>query len=234
MFTAYHRTRYWAPVLESWQAVRGLHDWTPTVYLEPSSQQDTMRALAADANIDVRLNPHRRGVLSNPWHAVDSAFSDGADFVVLAEDDVLVSEDILEYFTWASTTLDRSRILAVCACSMAPTVDPADTRTVAPGDRFNPLVWGTWREHWFDVLGDTWDHDYSTGTPNAPQSGWDWNINLRVMPGRWQVAAPLASRSTHIGQYNGTHMHPVAFPASQSPTFAAHHPPGPYRWVSDR
>ncbi len=222
VFTATDRPYYFQPVLDSWRTARGFLDWHPTVHLEPSPVQDAMLRMAHGAQADVQVNRRRLGVLRNPWNALDSAFTAGADFVVLAEDDVLVSDDVLDYFTWASTALAHEHVLAVCACSMQPQPD-ADVNLVVTHRRFNPLVWGTWRDRWTTVLRDTWDHDYSSGTPDAPQSGWDWNINLRVMQD-WVVAAPVVSRSTHIGKYGGTHMRPEDFTGSVAPTFAATHP----------
>ncbi len=227
VFTATDRPYYFQPVLTSWQRNQGLSDWSPTVFLEPSPVRESMVRLATNAGFDVHLNRTRRGVLRNPWHALDTAFGAGADFVVLAEDDVLVSEDILTYFTWASTTFADAHVLAACACSMQPQVDPQRANHVVTHPRFNPLVWGTWADRWHGVLRDTWDLDYSTGTAEQPQSGWDWNINLRVM-GDWTVASPLASRSTHIGKYGGTHMRPDDFAGSTAPSFADRHPTAPF------
>lgn len=229
VFTATDRPYYFQPVMRSWADVRGVHDWNPTVYLEPTRTWETMAAIAYDElDAAVHLNPSRRGVLDNPWHALNSAFQD-AEFVVLAEDDIVVSDDILEYFTWAAHTLRDEHILAICAWSPARTCPPEQTQLILRQQWFNPLVWGTWRDRWTTVLRDTWDHHYSSGTTEAPQSGWDWNINLRVIvAGAWDVVAPLASRTTHIGERGGTHTTPESFPASMAATFTAHRDPAPF------
>lgn len=227
VFTAYNRPTYFTRVMQTWAGVRDFTAWQPTVHLEPGADQDTMRAIAEAAGAVVHLNTHRRGVLTNPWHAVDTAFTAGATFVVLAEDDVLVSDDVLEYFTWAAATLADQHVLAVRACSMKPTCHPDEDHVVDIGPTFNPLVWGTWADRWTTVLRDTWDHDYSSGTAEHPQSGWDWNIVLRVKAD-WQFAGPRASRSTHIGKYGGAHMLPKDFAASEAPTFRPHRDPAPF------
>ncbi len=226
VYTAYNRPAYFRTVLESWGGVRGFADWKPTVHLEPSDHADEMIAIAVAAGVLVRPNRHRRGVLGNPWHALDRAFNAGADFVVLAEDDVIVSDDILEYFTWASEHCRADTTLAVCASNH--TTDPAaDEYAALRSNRFCPLVWGTWVEQWTGVLRDTWDHDYGSGTPDAPQSGWDWNINLRVM-GERHVIVPAASRSRHIGRVDGTHTTALSFPGSVARTFRPHREMGTY------
>lgn len=216
VFTAYNRPRYFEQVMTAWSQVRGFADWQPTVCLEPSPFESTMSAIAGEVGADVRLNPRKLGVLTNPWQALDTAFVDGADFVVLAEDDVLVSSDVLEYFTWAAQRFaDNPHVLCVCAFSQTGHADPTN---VFLHDRFAPLVWGTWRDRWQGGLAATWDFDYSTGRADGTPSGWDWNINLRVAAGR-RFVTPGQSRSDHIGQFQGTHMMPQDFPASRAVTF---------------
>lgn len=233
VFTATNRPFYFRPVLDAWIAVRGFAGWRPLVFVEPTPVAAQMAALAAAAGAAVVRNPVRRGVLSNPWHALDHAFADGADFAVLAEDDVLVSDDVLEYFTWAAASFADAHLLTVCAASFAPACAPGHEQHTVRTKQFCPLVWGTWADRWTGVLRESWDHDYSSGTPQAPQSGWDWNINLRVMAD-WDALAPVASRSTHIGEHLGAHTTAATFPGSQAPTFRPHRPPAPFVAPSNR
>jgi len=228
VFTAYNRPRYFSPVMTTWWKVREYADWQPRVFLEPGPAEHTMTRIATTYGAQVHLNPHRRGVLSNPWHALDTAFTEGADFVVLAEDDVMVSDDVLEYFTYASAAFRTDHVLGICANSNATTCSPADEGLLRRTKAINPLVWGTWADRWTGVLRDTWDHSYSSGTPDAPQSGWDWNIALRVIQD-WTVIAPYASRSTHIGEYGGTHCTVAQFPDTVAPTFNPCRPRTTYR-----
>ncbi len=227
VFTAYNRPRYFETVLYTWAQVRGFHDWQPQVFLEPSEHAARMNTLAHLTGITVSHNPHRLGVLTNPWHALDTAFRDGADFVVLAEDDLLPSTDVLEFFTWAAHTLPGD-VLAVCAASLAPAATAAQDHDITLSGTFCSQLWGTWADRWTGVLRETWDHDYSSG--GADESGWDWNIYRRLVPGR-RVAHPVASRVTHIGRFGGTHTTEASFPASQLPTYVQHRPPGVYRLV---
>lgn len=228
VYTAYNRPDYFTQVMQSWAQVRGYADWQPTVHLEPSRWQDAMTGIAVESGATVKLNPLRRGVLTNPWHALDTTFTD-ADFAVLAEDDVLVSSDVLEYFSWAAARFaaDHS-VLGVCAFSRSDHSDPA---AVYLNDRFtSPLVWGTWSDRWPE-LRDTWDFDYSSGLATGTPSGWDWNIALRVGAGR-RFVTPRQSRSDHIGQFNGAHMQPQDFAASRAVSFLPHRPRCVYRLES--
>ncbi len=225
VFTAYNRPRYLQATLASWAAVRGWQDATRHMFLEPGPAASHMLTIARLHGLAVHHNPVRHGVLHNPWVALQDAFAT-EEFAILAEDDIVVSDDILEYFTWARDRFATDGgVLAVCANTKAATSQ--DDNLVLRGRHFDPLVWGTWRDRWTDVLRDTWDHDYSSGTREHPQSGWDWNINLRVLGNR-DVLWPASSRSNHIGAHAGTHTTLLSFPGSVSPTFRPHRPPAPF------
>lgn len=228
VFTAYNRPRYFEEVLYTWAQVRGFRDWNPVVFLEPSDQAARMGTLARLAGVPVHRNDRRLGVLTNPWTALDTAFADGADFVVLAEDDLLPSSDALEYFTWAATEHAGTDVIAVCAASLAPCAAPEQEHHVTLSGTFCSQLWGTWASTWAELLRDTWDHDYSSGSPH--EAGWDWNIYRRLVPGR-RVLHPVASRVTHIGRFGGQHTTEATFPASQLPTYVQHRSTGTYRLV---
>ncbi len=224
------RPEYFHDVANSWTKVRGLHHWSPYVSLEPTHRLADMHAVAASYGLEVRINPARFGVLEHPWQILHRAFDgdDPADFAVIAEDDVLVSDDILEYYNWAAKRFEDEHILTVCSSSFHEAADPADNYRAVVHTGFTPMCWGTWASRWHGVLRDTWDHNYGSGTPERPESGWDWNLNLRVIPrGGWEVVSPVASRTDHIGAF-GTHTTAISFPGSRSATYAQHRDPGEF------
>lgn len=227
VMTAFNRPTYFRDVCDSWWRARHFEAWHPRVHLEPSVHAAEMAVIAVGSGWNVTLNAERHGVLHNPWTAFDAAFTDGADFVVLAEDDVVVSDDVLEYFDWAAESYrDEPDVLAACAWTQATgehlREDVGGTQT-----GFSPLVWGTWRDRWEGILRDTWDHDYSTGE-NGQHAGWDWNINLRVGHGS-KFVYPEVTRSDHIGEYGGIHMTSAMFHTSRAPAFTSHHEPQQWR-----
>jgi hypothetical protein len=219
-FTANNRPFYLRPVIESWNAARNLPYWHAQAYIEPSDVQEEMSEiiLGLNTSVDVILNETTAGVLTNPWNALEAAFSSGADFVVLAEDDVVVSNDVLEYFEWASIEYETSHhVLTINAFSQLG----GSPNTVTTEDaNFNPLIWGTWKNRWYDYLRDTWDKDYSTGNPDGSEAGWDWNINRIIKANDFTVVKPFQSRSDHIGEYLGTHMTPDLYPESRGTDFS--------------
>lgn len=233
--TAYNRPDYLAQTLESWARVRGLGRWHIVFRVEPSDVQDEILSLIdafeqkADlASIETILNPERYGVLHHPWVGFEDLFGH-FDFVARTEDDLLVATDILEYLEWASEHFQFDADVAA-VLGYASGEAGASAADVVVEQWFSPLVWGTWRHRWVDVIRDTWDHDYSTfnGTPGN-QAGWDWNLNTRVLPSLGLLCAhPAVSRSNHIGVHG---VHGTAENFRITPSFVADQPPVLYRAV---
>lgn len=227
VFTVSNRPHYLARTLESWSRVRGAGGVTARFFCEPGCPEAVEMCLRATFfwNTQVVLHECRAGVLVNPWIALSSAFAD-RDFAVLAEEDLIVSADTLEYFGWASERFeDDGEVLGVCAHSGA---ESADLAAVHLADGFSPWVWGTWWDRWGATLSPTWDKDYSSG--GAGDSGWDWNINKRIMPRNgYKMVMPEVTRSQNIGQYGGAHALPADFAGTQVASFRENVPPQQYR-----
>lgn len=221
------RLDYLRSTLDSWRRVRGLKDWLFRFHVEPDdslaqSNIDLINDWTVDmdlTDVHVVYNTSRMGVLRNPWSAFESAFALGAWFVLLVEEDVLVSPDVLEYFDrTAQIFAEQKAALAVCGSYFGEAGAPME---IYLAQDFCPLTWGTWSDRWRSVLRDTWDHDYSTGNQDGSEAGWDWNIRRRIIPERQMACVfPRVSRSLHIGKH-GVHMRPEDFAASQAPSFGS-------------
>jgi hypothetical protein len=231
--TAYNRPAYLQQVLHSWETVRGLRDWHFVAMIEPSPFQwqikEELELFVEKAGLtdyEILINPVRYGVLHHPWVGFTRLLLQrNFDFVVRAEDDLIVSDDILEYFSWAA---ERYRYDEKVATVQAFTQQQSgNVGEVMTTDDFSPLVWGTWRSWWDNLLGPTWDHDYSTNNGvYGQEAGWDWNINTRIFPAHGlKSIVPGRSRVDNIGQV-GTHSDPRDF--VQAPTFEAHRDPVAY------
>lgn len=238
VLTAFDRPHYLQQVVESWLDVRGTESWDFIASIEPSTFEiqnktrmlfEAMDRYTEFADFSVRINEKVQGVLEHPWMCFQGLFDLGDyEFVVRAEDDLLVSSDILEYFSWAAETYaDDAEILTVNAFTKEE--GPQDRARRSP--RFNPWVWGTWQDRWIDTIGPTWDHDYSTynGHPGN-ESGWDWNLDTRVMPKlELQSLYPTASRAQNIGEH-GVHGTPSNLVRTSS--FQEYRVPCRYREIS--
>jgi hypothetical protein len=234
LLTAYDRPRYLEPVLDAWAAVRGLDGWHLRVAVEPSPVRDEVVDLVrafvgttGHGDTEVVLNPTRLGVLENPYAHLDALFRGGHGFVVRAEDDLLVSDDVLELFAHVAAAYADDPTVATAHAFSADAPGPGADELVRTTD-FCPWVWGTWRDRWLDLIGPTWDRDYSTWNVEPGfETGWDWNLNTRVFPAHGlHAVAPAVSRVQNIGEV-GEHGTPEDL--VPAPTFAAHQAPQPFR-----
>lgn len=209
VFTVCDRPDYLEQALASWRRVRGVERHRFHFQVEPTLATPANVALIEQFGQDVlapvswQVNPTLLGVHLNPYVAFIHGFG-AADYVVLCEDDVVVSEDIVEYHEWASAAYVHDTELAAVCSYVHDGTGPFDHVLRTPA--FAPLIWGTWRDRWDEYVGREWDKDGSTynGTPGN-NVGWDWNLNTRVCPrlGK-KFLLPLMSRADHIGVV-GTH-----------------------------
>lgn len=221
--TAYNRPNYQEQATASWlQARRFPLIRERAVFLEPSPQQDKMIEAAKPLG-EVIVNPRKYGVLVNPWMAFSNMFDRGCDFVILAEDDVLVSDDVIEYFYWAANSFRRDASVAVACAFSRDGGEPDDVKLAQCFA--SPLVWGFWRRSWEGFIRDTWDKDYSF-------RGWDWNLDRLMREKGLHSVMPKQSRSTHIGIHGGTHFQPSMAEEAYGTDFKEHREPSAfYRMV---
>lgn len=209
-FLTYNRPDYLARALESWGNVRGIQDWHVVFRVEPSDHRPKVLDIIHEwvfkmelEDYDILLNVERQGVLHHPWVAFTNLFNEGFDFVVHAEDDVEVSEDVLEFFTFCANAYETDKqVSSVHAFSKIGGMP----RGIVKSDVPYPGVFGTWRDRWESIIGPTWDHDYSSG--GALDSGWDHHYHKRVIPQyNLKTIQPIDSRSHNFGEW-GTHSSP--------------------------
>jgi len=226
--TTYNRLPYLQQVLESWSNVRGSEDWDFYAMIEPSPvasqiveefEEFKSRNSHLFRNFTIWVNPQVYGVLHHPWVGFERLLKmNNYDFAVRAEDDLMVSDDILEFFSWAAEEYrGDDQVVTAHAFSL----DDGDPSISRASEAFSPWLWGTWKDDWSTLIGPTWDHNYSTynGTPGH-QSGWDWNLNTRLFPEYdLRSVCPVVSRVQNIG-VTGVHGTPENF--SQAPSFLSH------------
>lgn len=236
-FTVFNRPDYFHQTLKSWEDVRGKDAWDFIVRIEPSPLQADMVQIAQDffeknqiENFKIMVNSTVLGVLHHPWRGFTDLFAEGYQFVIRAEDDLIVSDDVLEYFLWASVVFrEDPKVATVQAFSL--TDGAPDEATIE--SNFSAWTWGTWKDRWEYIIGPTWDHDYSTfnGT-SGTQAGWDWNLSTRILPQKGLGSVrPVVSRTNNIGLW-GVHGTPENFEDSKA--FRPHHDPAPMRLVDSR
>jgi hypothetical protein len=224
------RPGYLAEVLGSWRRVRGVEHWPVTFLVEPGTRVAECRTVIVDAfpDADVVVNLERLGVRANPHHALATVFDRGAAFAVMAEEDIVVSDDVLEYLGHgAAAYRDDPSVLTLCAFSPLPAPQPEDA--IGTGG-FCAWVWGTWDDRWRDTLEPHW-FDAAVGPTPGVEEGFDFGIDRMREATDRRILVPLASRSDNIGQYGGVHALPEEFEESRAATFAAHRRPQRFREV---
>ena len=239
------RREYLERTLKSWSRARGIEKAAVVFSLEHymSFRKGETQAAELEKQFEgfehamAHLFPAARvvrgsshvGCLRNTRRALELGFQH-ADFVVLAEEDIEVSDDVLEYFTWASVKYAGDPdVMAVCGHSVRSD-GSADQALRVPW--FTPLVWGTWRSRWEGLIGPAWGPQ-----PGYPQ-GWDYTMRKLVSNGVHCVY-PAVSRAQHFGAKSTmTPSSPVTgtnyfHDRSQSSTFQLHQEPQEFTEVTD-
>lgn len=208
--TTYNRPDYLHEVLDTWKVALGEAPIPFLFSCEPDQPavRHEVDAFVEEYNYAVSM------IVVNESSAIDRAFNlFDADFVILAEDDVVVYEDILPYFRFVAETFEsREDVLAACAFS-PHACQPDEHHAVRSAKGFSSLVWGIWKDKW-PILRDSWDFDYSF-------DGWDWHIRREILPqNNMTCVFPILSRSQHIGRLGGSHCLPEQFDALKAPSYA--------------
>ncbi len=215
VMTVCQRPFYLKPVLDGWSKVRGVDKWPFIFMVENTPTRDGMLRVINEWEHpsflkNIVLNDKKLGVLENPYQGFNLAFVNW-DFVVLAEEDLLPATNVLEYFEFASEFAYRDpKTVIVCAQG-----DGDNPWQLEYRNRFKVWLWGTWKDRWNSLIEPTWDHDYSTSpipavAPyKAPQSGWDWNLDMRIIPGHnKRCIYPGQTLVDNLGKYGGAHAIP--------------------------
>jgi hypothetical protein len=139
----------------------------------------------------VHINRRQLGNSANTLRALETAFGTGADFVILGEDDAVVSQDALEFLTWgAERFADDRSVMGICTFNGEP---PGALNEVRRAQWFFPPVWGIWRDRFEQVAGD-W--------PSSDTTDWAWYLHRVCMkPEGMTVIHPVATRSQQVGEW---------------------------------
>jgi len=250
VLAAWKRPDYFRAVLDSWgrarwvESLRGI-----TVALGLSDVQNEMEQILFLAAGRYNFPPvlvtldDTQASAAGPNRAIAEAVNRtfGRDpscgFVIISEEDIQVSSDVLEFLVWGRGAVGQSRALAVCAHNArgsgwtrdAPDDTDADQQAARFLRTFSPWCWATWRETWQGVIEPDWDYDLNKG-PAPEQHGWDWQMQ-RLVERTGPVLVPDASRCQNIGRERGVFADPDDFEWTQSRSFRENRPPMTYRLV---
>jgi glycosyltransferase involved in cell wall biosynthesis len=212
---AYKRPAYLKQVLHSLAAASGIEKHTVLFSIEPSDTGviDMARGFTAAKRSIVHVNEQVQGCYPNIQQALARGFEYG-DFVVVVEDDIVLSRDALLWFEHArSTYSEDKRVFTVSAYGdsshTASDGVPAEyAGTIGRRQHFTPWGWGTWRDRYEEMAGDYrgWDAQMNFGVRMISNVSGTirqrWHSGLR----RDRVEVfPVLSRSNNIGSEGGIH-----------------------------
>jgi hypothetical protein len=266
--SAWRRPEYLERTLASWVRVRGVGKLAGLVVpLGPSDVEARQREIIHLAPLGLRdktvIRPDSPAAAASPgmhralgealawvsalsphgWAATRIGASRQPKAVICAEEDQVVSDDVLEYMLWALNRFEGDPLVAaVCAHDVGgqgwdiPGIGTlgadADQAAVALSPYFNPWVWATWCGPKLDMLLGTWDWDADQGDhPN--RNGYDWGILRQIRDRGLLAVVPAASRSQNIGRDGGYYARPELFDQTQAASFRKHRDPLTYHLIGE-
>lgn len=191
-FPVYNRPHYSGPVLESWRAVRGIEDAYMIYRLEPG-YPDMVDLVSHERPLSagmVTVNEQRLGNDQNMKAAVTDGFATGAEFVIAAEDDVVVSHDLLEYMLAMGDRYAGDKSVLAITAWQGDAPGPLDEVQRTPWF-YGGACWGMWRDRWDQVEG---------GWPPSG-IGYDGYLWRLAQASGLSIIQPAATRCKNIGEY---------------------------------
>lgn len=218
-FTIWNRPAYLRQVLDGWAQVRGVDSVLLQFTCEPGCPEAVELCRAVDfAETRVQVNDNQLGAMLNTQWALDSAFR-FAPYAILATDDFLPSDDVLELHAWHRDNYrdDSSVLSLVCGRGDAVGGGPAAVwRSQIMGwlPGFHVEKWAMLTRHW-------------TESDQVPGGWYPW-IDTRWTMGRgYDILLPALSRAQDIGEVGGTG-------AAPSRCFSPHYEPQQYYEVQGK
>jgi hypothetical protein len=213
----FQRENYLKETLESWRNARGIENYDFYIFIDRSENLQNILDVANNFkktslfNVYITVNKiGQQGNWRNSFNAINSIIN-RYEFVILAEDDVIVSNDSLEYFDYLIPIYqDSEDIISISANYVNDNAFNDNSVFVING--FSGLVWGTWPKWWNKILKTAWSI--------PPENGiaWDEVANLIVRGYDLRSVVPAVSRSQHIGK-TGYYSDPEIYKTSYAKRF---------------
>lgn len=170
---AYNRPHYLRRVLQNLADAEGIQQHRTMFFLEPGNQEvlQLAQGFNASRHNSVHQNANILGCHPNIRSALRSGFQHG-EFVVLLEDDIVLSKDSLVWFVHAMNKYRNDpTVFSVSTygdtCHASSEVIESDLFfSSSRRKHFTPWGWGMWKDRYDDI-----SRDYS---------GWDTQMNFQV------------------------------------------------------
>jgi GT2 family glycosyltransferase len=157
---AYNRPRYFRRVLQALEKCHGIGKHTVLFHLEPSDSGviEIARTFTAAKKVVVNVNEQKLGFNGNIRQGVERGFHHG-NFVILLEDDVVLSPDALSWFEFARAKYKEDQSVFTVSsysdnCHHPKERVPTDLHFAAQRRKhFTPWGWGIWRDRFAEING---------------------------------------------------------------------------------
>jgi hypothetical protein len=228
--TAWNRPDSLRRLLQSLARLRGLPRWKLYVQVEPSDVQeeviDRLRCAALPCDLQIAINPVRRGVRANPAQCLARAWGDGAQVFLLLEDDLELSADALEFVEhscclplwnqrYACGNLHFSTCFNHAHLQVWPEADQAFPVAAVETYFLSSLgLFFTRQQYERFVCAHWWDAPLQLRSfDGARVAGWDCALNQALLVGTQPCLQSLLPRVRHHG-IEGVHSDPLLYQCS--------------------
>jgi glycosyltransferase involved in cell wall biosynthesis len=136
--------------------------------------------------------------------ALDMAWEDNPDFVLMLEDDIIISDDALMYVEWAAEQYKDDKSVRTIGLwghdkgySLGTPIKEKDLGQVIKQNFFTCWGWGTWADRWEEI-----SSKWTIGNDSTKTS---WDVVLGESLGDKMEILPSISRAYNCGDIGGTH-----------------------------
>jgi len=207
--SAYNRPEY---SQRSLAAIIGAKGFSPDKYKifcaidchEDGSHNPMVRFVYESFGISPFIAKSKHGCNYTVKRALKLAWEDKPDFVLMIEDDIIISDDALQYIEWAAEKYkdDPSvRTVGLWGHNNGYKLgEPLSTKEFGKAMRQNYFTcwgWGTWSDRW-EEMKETW----TTGDDSHDTS---WDVIMSSRLGERVEILPSISRAYNCGEHGGTH-----------------------------
>jgi CDGSH-type Zn-finger protein len=212
--TACRRPEYTQKVLESLARCTGSSEYKLVPFCDGPHQQviDVFKGVDF-CEVEVNVNKKRLGHTQNTHKALSRGF-ELSDYVILLEDDTVLSKDFLEFHEHCRENFKDDESVYTVSAGHYNNIDKKyseEERSLYKRNQwFSNQGWGTWIDRWEEEGGikHNWEAPETVGygvyITNYKYGGWDGLINKHARKGRDEILS-VVSRVKNIGAREGVH-----------------------------
>jgi hypothetical protein len=168
-----------------------------------SFNMDVLNVLQ-DFGINPYIVPSKYGCNYTIKAALELAWEDNPDFVLMIEDDIIISDDALMYIEWAAEKYRDDHSVRTVGLwghnngySLGNPLTEGEHGRVMRQNYFTCWGWGTWK--------DRWEEMFATWTTGDDSHNTSWDVIVSSHLGNRVEILPSISRAYNCGEHGGTH-----------------------------